>query len=321
MGNDLVNDKNEAAKVSLGDDGDAKNEATVLATLGYVRQFANTQIVVKIGGSVLEDPQLLETICNDLTLIRKVGVELVLVHGGRQAINDELSRRGVEFKFIDGTRVTTPEMMGIIETVLCGQINRRLVRALAYAGLKAVGISGADAGTLMCRPSYPKFGQVGIIDRVNPQLIQQIVKMSDELGVRGVPVIAPVALGRDGLAYNVNAEWAASVIASQLGVSKLIFMTDYDGIVDVGGNLLTELDAGELEQLIEDGAVKDGMLARAQTILHALKNKVANVHVVNARKKHALIDEMFTDRGSGTVCRLRSRGRLAKDIEAGKGEG
>jgi len=279
----------------------------VISALKYVRQFAGTKIVVKLGGSVLQDDALLAAICEDLAAIRKVGVAVVLVHGGGPAINEELVLRGIEWSFVDGIRVTTPEMMDVVEMVLCGRVNRRIVRALNIAGLKAVGVSGADAMTLLCRRADERFGQVGEIERVGTQLIERVLEMQDELGHRGLPVIAPVGLGKDGLAYNVNADWAASRIATQLGVTKMLFLTDQDGILDNQGRLLPELDAGELEQMIEDGTVKGGMLAKARTILHAIRNKVTDVHVLNARRPNALIEELFTDHGVGTVCRLRSR--------------
>jgi acetylglutamate kinase len=281
--------------------------------LKYVRQFAGTKIVVKLGGSVLQDDALLEAICEDIAAIRKVGVAIVLVHGGGPAINEELTRRGIKWDFIDGQRVTTPEMMDVVEMVLCGRVNRRIVRALNAAGLKAVGFSGADAGTLMCKRANERLGQVGTIERVGTQLIESILSMQDDLGTRGIPVIAPIGLGRDGLAYNINADWAASRVASQLGVTKMLFLTDQDGILDQQGKLLPELDAGEVEQLIEDGTVKGGMLAKAQTILHAIKNNVTDVHILNARRPNALIEELFTDRGVGTVCRLRTRVHAAQN--------
>ena len=281
----------------------------VKSALKYVRLFAGTKIVVKLGGSVLQDDVLLESICEDLAAIRKVGVSLVIVHGGGPAINEELKRRGIEWKFVEGLRVTTPEMMDVIEMVLCGRVGRRIVRGLNAAGLRAVGLSGCDAMTLLCKKADERLGQVGAIERVNTQLIDEVLALQDELGPRAVPVIAPVGIGRDGTAFNINADWVASRIASELGTTKMIFLTDQDGILDANGKLLPELDAGELEQLIEDGVVKDGMLAKARTILHALQNKVTNVHVLNARRPHALIEELFTDSGSGTVCRLRSRAR------------
>ena len=284
----------------------------VISALKYVRQFAGTRIVVKFGGSVLQDEILLKAICEDMVAIRRVGVELLVVHGGGPAINAELKLRGIEWSFIEGQRVTTPEMMSIIEMVLCGQVNKRIVRSLYLAGAKAVGFSGADAGTLICRRADERLGQVGVVERVNTQLIDHALGLEDELGKRGIPVIAPVGLGRDGTAYNVNADWVGSRVASALGVTKMIFLTDQDGILDANGKLIPELDAGELEQLIEDGVVRDGMLAKARTILHALQNKVTDVHVLNARRPNALIEELFTDKGSGTVCRLRSRAPAAQ---------
>lgn len=279
----------------------------VLSTLKYVQQFAGSTVMVKLGGSVLHDDELLTRICENIATCWHVGVKVVLVHGGGPAINQELTRKGITWEFIDGQRVTTPEIMAVVESVLCGQVNRRIVRALFSAGLNAVGFAGADGGTLMCRRADRRLGFVGHIDQINTQLIRQVMTMRTDLGVPAIPVIAPIGLGYDGAAYNINADWAASRIASSLGLSKMIFLTDQDGILDKQGQLIRELDAGELEELIENGTVKGGMLAKAQTILHAVKNKVTNVHILNAKRENALLEELFTDHGAGTVCRLRSR--------------
>lgn len=279
----------------------------VIAALSYVRQFSDSTVVIKLGGAALQDDQLIQDICEDLIAIRAVGVSVVIVHGGGPAINQELTARGIKWEFINGLRVTTPEMMEVIETTLCGKVNRRIVRALSRHGIKAVGFSGIDARTLMCKPADARLGRVGVIDKVNPSLIEKVLSMQNEAGVKPIPVIAPVALGRDGQSYNVNADWAASRIASSLGVTKMLFLTDQEGILDPTGKLIPELDAAELENLIETGVVKDGMLAKTQTILDALKNKVTDVHILNARRPHALIEELFTNSGVGTVCRLRSR--------------
>ncbi len=280
----------------------------VLASLGYVKQFTGSTIVVKLGGSILQDDGLLSQICEDIALVRAVGVKVVLVHGGGPAINEELTRKAITWEFVEGLRVTTPEMMSVIETVLSGNVNRRIVRGLNHAGLRAVGFSGMDAGTLICKQADKRLQLVGEIERVNTQLIDLILAMEDDLGFRGVPVIAPIGAGRDGQAYNINADWAASRVASAMGVTKMLFLTDQDGILDQDMKLIPELDAGELVQLIEDGTVKGGMLAKARTILHAIQNKVTDVHIMNARRSHAIVEELFTDRGVGTVCRLRSRG-------------
>lgn len=287
----------------------------VLATLGYVRRFTGKTILIKLGGAALQDSDLVNSICADLVRIRAVGVSLVLVHGGGPSINQELTRRGITWEFIDGQRVTTPEMMDVIEMVLCGSVNRRIVRTLNEAGVKAIGMSGTDAGTLMCKPADERLQQVGKIMQVNPEVIHSILNTQTGSEIGSIPVIAPVGLGKSGEAYNINADWAASRVAEALNVKKLIFLTDQDGILNAGGQLIPELDAGELETLIETGVVKGGMLAKVQTVLHALRNGVTDVHVLNARHPHGLIEELFTDRGVGTVCRLRSRAsaRPAKD--------
>ena len=289
---------------------------SVLSVLEYVQEFAGTTIMVKLGGSILQDDKLLESIAEDIFAIQAVGVRVIVVHGGGPAINLELERRQIKWEFIDGLRVTTPEMMKVIEMVLCGNVNRRIVRSLNNTGLRAVGFSGADALTLMCKPSSKVLGLVGEIENVNPHVINQDLKMQDDLGRWGVPVIAPVGTDKMGTSYNINADWAASRIASSLGVTKMLFLTDQDGILDNDGKLINELDAGELVQLIEDGTVKGGMLAKAKTVLYAVQHKVTDVHILNARRPHALIEELFTDAGVGTVCRLRSRFKVKKKTPA-----
>lgn len=276
----------------------------VVATLSYVKRFAGKTILIKLGGAALEDSSLVASICNDLSLIRSVGIQLVLVHGGGPAINRELTARGITWEFVDGQRVTTPEMMDVIEMVLRGHVNQKIVRTLNKAGMRAVGISGTDARTLQCKQSNAKLGQVGAIERVDTSLVKSLIDDS-------IPVIAPIGIGSTGKAFNINADWAAARVAESLGVRKLIFLTDQEGILDANGKLITELDAGELENLIETGVVKGGMLAKVQTILHALRNGVTDVHVLNARRPHGLIEELFTDRGVGTVCKIRSRGIAA----------
>lgn len=284
--------------------------SSVIDTLKYVKKFTGKTLLIKIGGSALEKPELVRSVCRDLIAIKSVGVSVILVHGGGPSINEELTRRGITWEFIEGLRVTTPEMMDIIETVLVGKMNRRIVRQLSANGLAAVGFSGADHNTLLCRQLNPRLGRVGKIEKVNTELIQSVLKNPV---LKTIPVIAPIGIGRKGEAFNVNADWAASYLASALGVSKLIFLTDQNGILDTDGRLLPELDAGELEILIEKKVVTGGMLAKTQTIIHALNQKVSAVHILNAQRPHALIEELFTERGVGTICRLRSRTTRLKE--------
>lgn len=278
----------------------------VIATLNYVKKFTGTTMLIKLGGAALQDAELVESICEDLMLIRSVGVQVVIVHGGGPSINEELTRRNITWEFFEGQRITTPEMMNVIEMVLCGQVNRRIVRTLNQSGVKAIGVSGTDANTLFCKKASQKLGQVGQVDKVNPTYIHSILNTQSD-GIGSIPVIAPVGVGKTGEAYNINADWAAVRIAQELGIKKVLFLTDQNGILDAQKQLIPELDAGELENLIETGVVAGGMLAKVRTVLHALRHGVNDVHIINARRPHGLIEELFTDRGVGTVCKLRSR--------------
>jgi len=281
---------------------------TVKSALGYVKKFTGTSVLIKLGGAALQDESLVAALCEDLSLIRGAGVNVVLVHGGGPAINAELERRGIQWTFMDGLRVTTPEMMEVIEMVLCGKVNRRIVRTLNQSSVRAIGLSGSDARTLFCKPMRKELGLVGEVTEVRPAAIEAILRTQDE-GIGTIPVIAPIGIGENGQAYNINADWAAVRIAEALDIDKVLFLTDQEGILGADGKLVGELDAGELEVLIEEGVVKGGMLAKANTVLHGLKNGVKDIHIFNARRPHGLLEELFTDQGVGTVCRLRSLGR------------
>lgn len=278
----------------------------VIDTLHYVRRFAGKRVMIKLGGAALEDQELVKSICGDLMLMRSVGIPLIIVHGGGPSINRELKLHGIEWTFVEGLRVTTPEMMEIIEMVLCGYVNRKIVRTLNQAGVPAVGLSGGDALMLQCTPQSPQLGQVGSIQQVDPTLIESILQNQTEGNAGTIPVIAPVGVGNSGESMNINADWAASRIAQKLGIKKLFYLTDQEGILDKNGQLIPELDAAELEKLIKTGVVHGGMLAKANSILEALKNGVQDVHILNAKSAHGLIQEIFTQKGVGTVCRLRS---------------
>lgn len=283
--------------------------SATLASLGYLKKFRHQTLLIKLGGAALQDSSLVQSLCADLSLIHSVGINLILVHGGGPSINQELTARGIKWEFVNGLRITTPEMMDIIEMVLCGQVNHRIVRALNQSGVRAIGLSGADASLLQCKQADPRLQQVGLIEKVDTSSIDALmnhqtsaIKSSPPL----IPVIAPVGVGKKGEAYNINADWAASRIADAMQIKKVFFLTDQDGILDAEMKLISELDAGQLESLIEQGVIKGGMLAKAQTIIYALRHGVKDVHIINAKRPHGLIEELFTDTGVGTVCRLRS---------------
>jgi acetylglutamate kinase len=278
----------------------------VLSTLRYVRKFSGETVLIKIGGAALKDESVISNLCEDLALIRSSGVSVVLVHGGGPSINDELTIHGIEWKFIEGQRVTTPAMMDIVEMVLCGRMNRKIVRTLNHAGVRAVGISGSDARMLLCKSAAAELGQVGVIESVDPSYLSLILN-SQQDGVGCIPVIAPVGVSKQGEAMNINADWVASRVAQSLGIKKVIYLTDQDGILDESKKLISEMDAGDLEGLVESQVVQGGMLAKARTILDGLRNGVQEIHILNANRPHCLVEELFTDQGVGTFIRARSR--------------
>lgn len=286
--------------------------ASVMDTLGYVRRFAGETVLVKLGGAALQDLNIVEQLCRDLALVRSVGISVVLVHGGGPAINRELELHGLTWEFKDGQRVTTPAMMDVVEMVLCGQVNRKIVRALNASGVRAVGLSGTDARLLKCRAASRELGRVGKVESVDTSVLKTLLDTQSDTGAGLIPVIAPVGYGADGSAFNINADTAASRVTQALGIRKLIYLTDQDGIWDADKQILSEVDAGELENLIETGVVQGGMLAKVRAILDALRNGVEQVHILNGQRPHALIEELFTAGGVGTVCVARQRARTAR---------
>ena len=279
----------------------------VIDTLKYVSRFAGQTLVIKLGGSALQDEKLVSSLCDDLALIRSVGVKLVIVHGGGPSINQELTTHGITWNFIEGQRVTTPEMMHVVEMVLCGQVNRRIVRTLNSAGVKAIGVSGTDAALLKCKAMSEALGRVGEIQEVDTQYLGDLLKSQQGPGQGYLPVIAPVGFSEDGNAWNINADWAACRVAESLGVKKLIYLTDQDGILDASKQKISEVDAAELAQLMEQGVVQGGMLAKVKTVMHGLENGLDSIHILNAKQPHLLVQELFTSEGVGTVCVKRSR--------------
>lgn len=230
--------------------------------------------VIKLGGSVLKDEQLLSSICQEIAEIYSQDPELVLVHGGGPAINEELKRRRINWDFIEGLRVTSEEMVDVIEMVLTGSVNPKVVRALGALGLPAVGLSGTDGGLLKCMVKDARLGRVGEIVAVNSALLKLLP----------LPVVAPLGVGASGEAYNINADWAAASIAIAMDAQELIYVTDQDGIWDSQKKVLPSVDGQGLRDLIFLGAVKEGMLAKVNTILHALNGGISSVVVINGQK-------------------------------------
>jgi acetylglutamate kinase len=245
------------------------------------------KIVIKLGGSALNDPATLSELASLVRGYRKRRYHVVIIHGGGPTINQKLTERGISWKFIDGQRQTTPEMMGVIEEVLAHDINSMLVKSLLTARIPAAGLSGARDGILFCTQSSQDLMQVGKIEYVDTEAIEA------QLNIFGapVPVIAPIGIGDQGEKYNINADWAATQIAIALGAKRLIFLTDQNGILDGERNLIQKTNPRLIELMIEDGVISGGMLTKTRAMMAALGAGVKKVLVLNAKfASHLLAD-------------------------------
>jgi acetylglutamate kinase len=263
------------------------------------------RLLIKLGGAVLQDPVVALNVCRDLKSLRQAGFEIIVVHGGGPRINQELIRRGIQWTFIQGQRVTTPEMMEVIEMVLCGQVNREIVRNLQSLGVNSMGFSGVDARLLECSQLSSKLGQVGKIQNVNAAWIESLLGFLDTPRADPVfPVIAPVGIGQRGEAYNINADWAATCLAEALKVDWLLFVTDQNGILGRDGALIDQVSLEGLEELIVSQVVQGGMLTKARAIQYALQQGISRVAILNGKQPEALLQLVLQKIKMGTDCRL-----------------
>ncbi len=278
--------------------GDGQGEV-IAQGLRYVNAWKGKTAVVKFGGSVLEMNQG-GTLAPDLVLLKGAGIHPVLVHGGGPEITRVLERLGKSSTFVNGLRVTDPDTMDVVEMVLAGRTNKALVSLIIQEGGQAVGVSGKDGRMLLARkrPSDVDLGQVGEIQEVRPDLVIQ-------LSAHGyIPVVASLGIGEDGTSYNLNADTAAGALAAAVGASKFILLTDVDGVYrDYHGDreLISELRAADAETMIRDGSISQGMIPKVEACLDALRGGVPSAHVINGMVRHALLVELFTERGIGTM--------------------
>jgi acetylglutamate kinase len=283
-------------------------KAAVLAeALPYIRRFHGRTIVIKYGGNAMTDAQLKDSFARDIVMLKLVGINPVVVHGGGPQIEQLLQRVGKKGEFIAGMRVTDEETMDIVEMVLAGQVNKEIVELINRAGGKAVGLTGQDGGLVRAKkmmvdsPDQPgtqlDIGQVGVIETIDPSVIQT-------LSANGfIPVIAPIGSGQSGETYNINADLVAGKVAEVLKAEKLILMTNTAGVLDKAGNLLTGLTAKRIDELFADGTISGGMLPKISSALDAAKGGVNAVHIIDGRVDHALLLEIMTDLGVGTMIR------------------
>ncbi len=254
----------------------------------------SSRVLIKLGGASLQDETVLMTLSEALKQFRKYGYQVILVHGGGPAINAELTKRGIQWNFIQGQRVTTPEMMGVIEDVLFGEVNQKLVSHLEAQGIPVRGLSGAQNKTLLCQSASRELGQVGAIQQVMSTWIEEILASPEA----PIPVIAPIGVGASGEAYNINADWAASHLASALNAEYLIYLTDQSGILNLQKQLIDHLSEQDLEDLVTKEVVTGGMLTKTRALLYALQNGVKAVRVMNTKDT---IKGLWSDR-IGTWC-------------------
>ncbi|HMO67889.1 MAG TPA: acetylglutamate kinase [Novosphingobium sp.] len=283
---------------------------TLVDALPYLQRYAGRTFVVKYGGHAMGDPELARDFAEDVVLLKAVGINPVVVHGGGPQIGAMLKKLGVESRFVDGLRGTDKATAEVAEMVLSGAINKELVGWIAGAGGKAIGISGKDGGLVTASKvsrttkdpgsqieQVVDLGFVGEPETVDTSVIETI----SAAGM--IPVIAPIAQGRDGETYNVNADTMAGAIAAALGAARLFLLTDVTGVLDKGGNLLTDLRPADIARLHADGTISGGMIPKLETCVHAVEAGCETAVVLDGRVPHAMLLEIFTSQGAGTLIR------------------
>ena len=291
-------------------DSTAQQRATILAeALPYIRRFYGKTIVVKYGGNAMTDERLKASFARDVVLLKLVGMNPVVVHGGGPQIDDMLTRLGKKGEFVQGMRVTDDETMDVVEMVLGGLVNKDIVTLLNQHGGRAIGLTGKDGSFIRARKllvtngqqsdELIDIGQVGEVESIDPQIVSLL-----ETG-EFIPVVAPIGVGADGRSYNINADLVAGKLAEILRAEKLVLLTNTPGVLDKDGKLLTGLTPKQIDALFADGTLSGGMLPKISSALDAAKGGVKSVHIIDGRVEHALLLEVLTDEGVGTLIRSR----------------
>ena len=285
-----------------------RDQAEILAlALPYIRKYHGKTLVIKYGGNAMTDPALQQDFAEDIVLLKLVGMNPIVVHGGGPQIDEALSRLGKKGTFIQGMRVTDEETMEVVEWVLGGQVQQDIVGLIKAAGGKAVGLTGRDGGLIRARklkmpdrddPSKEHdVGQVGEITQIDPSVVKAL--QDDQF----IPVISPIGFGEHGESYNINADMVASKLAEVLKAEKLLLLTNTTGVLDKSGQLLTDLTARRIDELFADGTISGGMLPKISGALDAAKSGVNAVHIIDGRVPHVLLLEILTDQAFGTMIR------------------
>jgi len=288
----------------------AADRAKILAeALPYIQRFHGKTIVIKYGGSAMTDDKLKKSFARDVVLLKLVGMNPVVVHGGGPQIDELLKKLGRKGEFVQGMRVTDAATMDVVEMVLGGQVNKEIVNLINQHGGRAVGLTGMDGGLIRAKKLLVRgegdsdelidIGQVGEVESIDPEIVHRLHTHDF------IPVIAPLGVGKKGETYNINADLVAGKVAEILKAEKLIVLTNTPGVLDKNGNLLTGLSAKKIDELFANGTISGGMLPKISSALDAVKNGVNTCHIIDGRVEHALLLEVLTDEGVGTLIRRR----------------
>ncbi len=282
--------------------------SVLMEALPYIRKFSGKTVVIKYGGAAMVDEKLKDGFAKDLVLLDYIGINPVIVHGGGPQIGEVLKKMGIESKFHQGMRITDQQTMDVVEMVLAGDINKDIVSLINRHGGKAVGLSGKDGGLIRAKklpkekvtfdkktPEVIDLGRVGNVKEVDPKVLETLDQ------ARFIPVIAPVGVDDKGEALNINADLVAGAIAAALKAEKLVLLTDVEGIKDRDGKMIPSIKKAEARRLIEEGVIRGGMIPKVECALKAVDAGVGSAHIIDGRVQHAVLLEIFTDRGVGTV--------------------
>lgn len=270
---------------------------TLSEALPFLQRYAGAVVVIKLGGHAMGSAEAMDQFARDVVLMRQVGVNPVIVHGGGPMINDMLSRLNIQSEFVNGKRVTDEATIEVVEMVLSGRVNKRIVQAIGAQGGTAVGLSGKDAGLVTCTPTDPALGLVGTPAKIDPTILHTLFDANI------IPVIAPLGAGENGETFNINGDTVAGAIATALKADRLLLLTDVEGVKDKSGTLLTDLEVGQIRELISDGTIAGGMIPKTETALDAIEGGVRAVIILDGRAPNAVLLELFTEHGAGSLIR------------------
>ncbi len=270
---------------------------TLSEALPFLQRYDDATVVIKFGGNAMGDDEAMASFARDIVLMRQVGVNPVVVHGGGPMINEMLARLGVESRFVGGKRVTDAATIEVVEMVLAGRVNKRIVQAINAEGGRAVGLSGKDARLITCEQTDPELGFVGTPVEMDPTILREL------FAAEIIPVIAPIGAGRDGETFNINGDTAAGAIAGALKADRLLLLTDVAGVKNGEGEVLTELSAAQIRDLTEQGIISGGMIPKTETALAAISQGVRAVVILDGRAPNACLLELYTEHGAGSIIR------------------